>query len=242
MDFFKNTVATGFALSLIFGGLGFSASANTAATDGSVGFQPSNEKPPIVNPTDPEDEIDPEDFEGTEGPLSLDYAPSLNFGTDNPISVREITLYADLTTVTSNANGSVEVPNFVQVTDNRGSGEGWSLLVKQEGQFKTGDEDELIGAEITFENGELYNASGSISASPIGTEEFTLEFSEDGSGQSQVVMEAAEDTGEGSWGTKYAGDDDGKESVSLTVPGTSTKVANKTYSTTLVWTLQDAPQ
>ena len=39
-----------------------------------------------------------------------------------------------------------EGPNYVQVTDNRGTEAGWSLKVKQEGQFKSTSGKELTGA------------------------------------------------------------------------------------------------
>ena len=45
---------------------------------------------------------------------------------------------------------SKEGPNYVQVTDNRGTEAGWSLKVKQEGQFKSTSGKELTGAAITF--------------------------------------------------------------------------------------------
>ena len=47
-------------------------------------------------------------------------------------------------------DGNKEVPNFVQVTDNRGTNAGWKLSVTQNDQFKTADGKELTGATLTL--------------------------------------------------------------------------------------------
>ncbi|MFH4233977.1 WxL domain-containing protein, partial [Acinetobacter baumannii] len=54
-----------------------------------------------------------------------------------------------------------EVPNYVQVTDNRGTNAGWKLTVTQNEQFKTTSNQELTGAALTLKNGILNSASGS---------------------------------------------------------------------------------
>lgn len=75
-----------------------------------------------------------------------------------------------------------EGPNYVQVTDNRGTEAGWSLKVKQEGQFKSTSGKELTGAAITFKNGNVVTASDS--GKPTGPATITL--NSDGS-QSDVM-------------------------------------------------------
>ena len=50
---------------------------------------------------------------------------------------------------------------FVQVTDNRGTESGWTLHVKQNGQFKTGKDQELKAAQIRLTNGTIVTPSES---------------------------------------------------------------------------------
>ncbi len=54
-----------------------------------------------------------------------------------------------------NAGADQEGPNFVQVSDNRGTETGWTLKVKQNGQFKTEVNQELA-AKVTLSNGRWF--------------------------------------------------------------------------------------
>ena len=128
-----------------------------------------------------------------------------------------------------------EGPNYVQVTDNRGTEAGWSLKVKQEGQFKSTSGKELTGAAITFKNGNVVTASDS--GKPTGPATITL----NSDGSQSDVMSAAKGNGTGTylfdWGTDAT---TAAKSIELTVPGSTTKYAEK-YATKLTWTLTDAP-
>lgn len=128
-----------------------------------------------------------------------------------------------------------EGPNYVQVTDNRGTEAGWSLKVKQEGQFKSTSGKELTGAAITFKNGNVVTASDS--GKPTGPATITL----NSDGSQSDVMSAAKGNGAGTylfdWGTDAT---TAAKSIELTVPGSTTKYAEK-YATKLTWTLTDAP-
>ncbi|MBC9810503.1 WxL domain-containing protein [Carnobacterium maltaromaticum] len=216
------------------------ATAGTKATNGTVKFitdtditnpvDPLDPEKPVtpVDPVDPEKPVDP----GTAGPLSIDFASPLYFG-EQKISTVDKVYTADAQPLSD----STTRPNYVQVTDKRGGEQGWTLQVKQDGQFATADDNELVGASITFANGEAI--AGSASAIPsILTTGFSLV--PDGTGAAQVVMAAK--AGEGAGTQIYrAGDDATKaSSISLSVPGKTIKYQD-TYTTSLTWTLTDVP-
>lgn len=210
-------------------------------SNGVITFTPNTDPTKPVDPVDPTDPVTPVDptdptdpKPGTAGPLSIDYASSLDFGTQKITSKDEIykakaQKYID--------NDSVEKtgPNFVQVTDNRGTEAGWTLQMKQNSQFTTADADVLTGAEIVFKNGNVVTASDS--EKPTGKTTITA----DPSGALKDVMSAKVDQGAGTylldWGTDAA---TAAESIELSVPGSTTKYAKK-YSTTFTWVLTDAP-
>lgn len=192
------------------------ADVKTKDTDGVVKFQPS---------TDPE------------GPLSLKHVPTLDFG-NNEISTENQVYHA-----TAQKVGEKNSSLYTQVTDNRGSLEGWRLSVKQGGQFKSSQKaHELKGASIEFKEGQL--STESLSQPGIATETFKL----DPTGASQIIMAFKKDQGAGAWSTVYGDDSNLSEengrtvtkSVQLSVPGISEKV-NDVYQTSLTWILSDVP-
>lgn len=212
-------------------------------SNGIVEFVPDTDPTDPVDPTDPTDPIDPTDPEGpnpgTNGPLSIDYASSLDFGVQKITSKDQIYFAASqkYRAFDEEGNPSTEVkegPNYVQVTDNRGTEAGWSLKVNQEGQFMSISGKELTGATISFKKGSVVTASDS--GKPVGPE--TIVLNADGS-QSDV-MAASVGNGAGTylytWGTAATAG----ESIELSVPGSTTKYAEK-YSTKLTWTLTDVP-
>lgn len=231
------------------------AADKTRNTDGVVKFVPGDDEGPI-SPVDPEkpvvpvvpiDPIDPEKpvGPGTAGPLSLDYASSWNFG-EQKITTKDKIYYANTQKVTDPAVGPdpYEVANYVQVTDLRGTLAGWSVSVKQNGQFKTAEGATLEGAQIQLNNGTHETASAS--AAP-GTVQETITLAADGNGSAANVMAAATQQGGGTHILRFGSNDGAtpKESsmaqgVQLTVPGRTEKLA-KQYTTKLTWTLSDVP-
>lgn len=202
---------------------------------------------PNDTPTDPKDPLDPEEpvlpidptdpdgpAPGTNGPLSIDYASSLDFGRQK-ISSSDQIYYATSQKYQTADGQEKEGPNYVQVTDNRGTEAGWTLTVKQSGQFISESGKELTGAQITFTNGNV--VSNSQSGKPVGNQ--TIILNTDGS--ESKVMEASVGTGAGTflydWGTDAA---TGANSIKLSVPGSTTKYAEK-YTTKLNWNLTDVP-
>ncbi|MDT1958938.1 WxL domain-containing protein [Carnobacterium divergens] len=202
-----------------------------------VKFTPNDDITPPVDPTDPTNPvnpIDPTDPEGpnpgTNGPLSIDYASSFDFG-ENKITSKDEVYLAAPQAFTSGTEG----PNYVQVTDNRGGAQGWSLQVKQNGQFKSESGKELTGAMISFMNGEAVSASDSKTPS-IVLDKFDL--TGNGTGAAQNIVSASEGEAAGTWIYRFGDENTKGESVSLSVPGKTTKVA-ESYSTSLTWTLTD---
>ncbi|MFB5176162.1 WxL domain-containing protein [Latilactobacillus sakei] len=114
------------------------------------------------------------------------------------------------------------------VQDIRGTAAGWTLTVAQNAQFKTSDDTELTGAQITIKTPTLDTAS-----TATATVDQSLVLTTDNT--AHKIMGAA--AGEGN-GTAIADMNTG--SVTLDVPGKTVKVA-KDYTTMLTWNLADAP-
>ncbi|MCU5380490.1 WxL domain-containing protein [Bacillus cereus] len=191
------------------------------------------------NPENPNEKITPEKPEehekGTAGPLSINYVSNLHFG-QNVISGNDQTYFAKLDTV-KKGNDKIAVPNFVSVTDKRGTNVGWKLKVKQDGQFKSGT-NELTNAALTLSNPVV----NSVTAMEYAPTPFSKDVTLTPGGAAVEITTAAKGKGMGDWTTAFGkGSDQGKESVSLFVPGTTAKVKDAKYSATLTWTLEDTP-
>lgn len=230
---------------------------------GTVKFTPSDKPTKPVNPLNPNPEspiipsvpdgskVD----DGTAGPLSLDFASSLDFG------IQQITS----TTVSYNASAQkysdqyghneTSGPDFVQLTDNRGTFSGWTLSVKQVGQFKTANGDELHGASVTFMSAQHTSVNGSSDGISL-VSSFTL----DPNGSAIPVMS-------GNYATKGTNGTDGTHimrfgdattlsqsdingdgssrgltdtAIKLSIPGKTQKLSTS-YTTVLNWILGDTP-
>lgn len=218
-----------------------------------IQFEASTETTPPTDPINP-GEIDPETGkpvepgpedpttpdnkpeQGTPGPLSIDYASSLDFGTQKITSTNQF--YKAAPQKFKNRT-KPEGPNYVQVTDGRGSDAGWSLQVKQNGQFKSTTDKVLTGAEIRFTNGSV--ASASASPFPSNFKDiFALTINKDGEGVADTIMSAKTGEGSGTYLLVFGDDDSAGDSIELFVPGSTTKYADK-YATSITWTLTDVP-
>lgn len=223
----------------------------TYSSNGVIKFVP-NTNP--TEPTDPEEPgegvepIDPTNPEGpnpgTPGPLSIDYASSLDFGV-NKISSKDETYYAN---AQSYSDKDKVTANYVQVTDNRGSSAGWSLKVKQEQQFENADAkySELKGAAITINDSVAVSNSEGVEA-PTTQASIVLE-----PGTAVAVMDATDGAGDGTWVSRFGNvakvaveqedgstkDIDKNTSVQLDVPGSTPKSAVE-YRANLTWVLAE---
>ncbi|MGG0175292.1 WxL domain-containing protein [Gottfriedia acidiceleris] len=184
-----------------------------------------------VNPTDPEDPHEP----GTKSALSIDYISNFRFG-EQEISGQNKVYTAQLDSVKQASNDSIiQVPNFIQVTDQRRTNTGWKLTVQQNGQFKSGS-NELTGAELKLTNPFL-NSSTAVQYKP---EANTVIL--DPNGAPQDVAFADQGKGHGTWTIAYGQNKaEGATSITLFVPGAAYKVADAQYKTSLTWTLSDTP-
>lgn len=203
------------------------------SSNGSITFETDDSKTDPVDPTNPENPVTPTDPSepGTDGPLSIDFASNFKFGTQK-ITTATKTYYAALQTFTDAA----DAPNYVQVTDKRGTAEGWILSVKQNEQFKTAENDGLKGAVISTSNG----TTASIMDDDYRptTVNPAVNFTP---GAENVLVSASANQGMGTWIYKFGTDaNEGASAIALEVPGKSVKLA-KTYTTTLTWNLKSVP-
>lgn len=189
------------------------------------------EKPVIEEPVKP---TDPDVKPGTNGPLSIDYVSNFHFGTQT-ISGNGATYYADLPEIKTHDGHLKRVANYLQVTDDRANGKGWTLTVKQEGQFKAGSS-VLEGAELSLSN---LNSTSPLSTN--GPKGFNVTLDPTGANASAVLV-AEERNGMGTWLSSFGKDDkEGAQSIALSVPAEQIITVGEDYKTSLRWILADTP-
>ncbi|WP_236823156.1 WxL domain-containing protein [Bhargavaea massiliensis] len=213
---------------LLFGFGTSSVVASTYSSEATIHFEtlvPEVKDP--ETPTEPLDpNKDPEDgITEDSGLLTLDYVSSLNFGI-HTISDTEETYE------------SLNNRPFIQVSDRRGTGDGWQITAELE-EFKNGvsEEASLIGSSITFANGEAVSPGGTTK--PVAKDPVKVIAG----GAAQPVLIADKGTGQGTWINRWFPKEpvgSTNNSVTLTVPaGTATE---GTHKAEIIWTLTDAPQ
>lgn len=210
---------------------------SSVETSGQIGLSPNKNEKPILNPLNPTEKltvIDNLDASiqqsyGEQGVLTIDYVSNFQLGSHQATKETEKIKALDQKALTEN-QVEITVPNFIQITDTRGTNSGWQLTVKQVQQFTTNSKDypELTGAVLSLNNG-TYSTPTMNQLWIASNQTLTI-------GQEQVVMKAEEGTGGGT--NLYFWKDQG---IVLTVPGNSPKLA-QTYQTSLVWSILDAPQ
>ncbi|CAM3372653.1 WxL domain-containing protein [Vagococcus fessus] len=236
-------------------------------SQGAITFTPNEGQTDPEDPNKPGEPVIPEidpNFPGgpnpgTNGPLSIDFASSFYFGkqeittthktydTNIQEYVKKIWDKEKGEWVEDPAGTLTEGPNYVQVTDNRGTEAGWTLKVKQAKQFTSKENHVLKGATVAFKEGHVVTDSSSAAPTPV--KEFTLNFDEGEASAESIVMEAKSGKGAGTYLNNFGTWNDTKEtpgefkgsakkSVQLNVPGTTTKYAER-YDTDFVWTLSD---
>lgn len=230
--------------------------ANSYESNGAVQFIPNEGKTDPVDPInpDPDQPVNPVDptkpdgpDDGTNGPLSIDYASSFDFGV-NRISNKDENYFARAQKYTNNA----DTPNFIQVSDNRGTNAGWILKVKQVAQFESATETlnhTLTGAKISLSSPKVSSNAENV-ASPVAKDNLSLI-----PGAETIVTSAEKNAGAGTWSTYWGSVEQVDEvnqagetnkvnvtkDINLSVPGSTPKDAVK-YQTKLVWTITEAPQ
>jgi hypothetical protein len=215
-----------------------SADEATYDSTGSIIYTPSTDSTNPVDPSNPAQPQSPKNPDGTDpnpgtaGPLSIDFASSFDFGTQK-ITSSDMTYNAVAQTFADGTTG----PNYVQVTDNRGTLAGWSLSVTQNAQFSTGGTgvgSTLDGAQMTLDNGNI----ASVSATPADQSVASTTLIP--GAQSGTILGATDGSGAGTNLLDFGDTSTADSSVSIKVPGATTKLA-QAYTTDLTWTLSDTP-
>lgn len=225
-------------------------------SNGVVGFEENESITNPVDPTNPIEPVDPIDPNvpdgkpepGQKGPLSIDFASSFSFGV-NKISNKDQVYYADA----QYYEQYEPTPNYVQVTDHRGTLAGWTLTVKQVGQFQSTENvtyKTLPGVAVSLNNIGINSTVTDIDPPTSPNSIFLVPDSSE-----QLVLQANSGQGAGTW-EEYWGEletvnqekPDGTngnrlvtKAVSLTVPGKTPKSAT-TYATTFIWSIKEIPQ
>lgn len=211
-------------------------------TDPTNPVDPENPDRP-THPIDPTDPNGPQP--GTSGPLSIDFASSIDFG-KNKISNKDETYYANPQHLIFDDGSEKDVPNYIQITDNRGTNAGWTLKVRQESQLRNDftKNKELTGAEITLsESRAISNQPGLGAVAPKVYNVVLVP------GSSANVMVASDGKGGGTWLDVFGKLDEKKvenkkvlknSSISLFIPGSTPKDAVK-YMSKLTWMLSEVP-
>lgn len=226
------------------------ATGDSATTTGKIKFivdEDNTVTPPVDPEGSPGEPINPAVPEGGStgngGPLSLDFAPNFDFS-EQVVSTTTKTYYAGL--VADKETGR-EVANFVQLSDKRGTGAGWTLSVIQNGQFSSSDGDVLTGAELHLKHA-THNSNMPATVAPdvVASDDVTL-----GLETAEKLVEAQPKTGMGMHQLRFGNNlDTDKEgnpqevtaptAVALVVPGSAIQYA-KEYTTTLEWVLSELP-
>lgn len=215
--------ACGFSLSYFSFPI-LAATVSTVTSNATVTFTPGTELTGPVDPDDPSKPLDPPgQGTGESGPLSIDYVPNITFGSQAISGSQKV------------YNAS-ELKPFVQVTDIRGTGAGWNVIAKAT-PFNDGAADSLKGSTVTFAGGYAISANSSASKpTPSNPVVLTTDNTE------ATVVVANENSGLGTWVDRWYPTETtatSNDNVTLTVPSGSATA--KTHTSTITWTLADAP-
>ena len=218
------------------------APAGLANTEGKVQFSEDTSTGVPIDPTEPGTEVTPDVPGGsTTGPLRIDYVSNFDFG-EQMISGSTKTYHSKKIKITQNTSSTEKyVPEYLQVTDNRGTNSGWHLTASRS-EFSDGT-DQMTGTQLKIENSEKVSAVSPqlpTSDDPIEMKNFEIPIGTDAD-----VIYAEAGKGMSTWIHSFGpiGETAAVEenpSVLLTIPANSKK--NKTdYKSTITWTLTDAP-
>ncbi len=210
------------------------------------------EPTPIVDPELPQYSIEPDADEngengvtGNTAELRIDYVSNFSFGSQ-PISSHEQVFHAALIQADAEhtADGRIEVPAFVQVTDLRGTARGWTLSVRQNDYF-TVSSGEYTGTRLTGARLILSNIRTNAVLTEERAEAVREEIIFDTVGEYHNLMTASGGQGTGIQVAHFGEYDQGQKnsalsSVSLEVPAAVRKIAAP-YQTSFTWLLADVP-
>lgn len=212
-------------------------------------------------------EVDPGGSDGSPGDgtksFNITWVSNFRFnerksdGTFEPIILNGngMTLWAKGTKLTlnlTNEDGELtgekkvytNIPNFVQVTDNRGTANGWNLTVSRT-EFTGRDSENktqvLAGAELTLNHQSIYGPEG-VPAPQINDGKVVKIGSDN-----EKLMTANKGSGTGTWSLNFGefNQTDNtlveKTGVKLVIPASAQPKANVEYKSEITWTLTDGP-
>ena len=181
------------------------------------------------------------------GDIQLDFASDIHFGRHEIIN-EDMTLFAQPLLTASDP-----IEQFVSVTDTRGTMQGWSLRVVQNGQLTATTETKrktLVGAELsivgTFATREL-STTGVVSHPNPSEVPAVFEITLDPSGEtSSLIAQAGVGQGAQNWLVQFGvpdgiGENTMNNNLRLFIPGTTPRDPVE-YTTTLTWYLIHAPE
>ncbi|EOH94986.1 hypothetical protein UAW_02065 [Enterococcus haemoperoxidus ATCC BAA-382] len=219
----------------------------------------------IVDPEHPNKGVDPGPSPSTDGALRFDFVPQLNFW-NNVISEKDQVYHANAQLF---LDGTGARGNFVQLSDYREKGSGWSLQVRQETQLINAStkNKELKGSVISFDQSWTNSINSPSYAPNVSKEVIHI----NNIGETYDLAQAKPGTGEGTWSIIFGASIDngqGKKdtlspridqsgqpfldsdfnnqpiyqnsAVSLFIPG-KTKKDPVHYQTMLTWILSELP-
>lgn len=210
-----------------------------ATTQGDVQFTLDYSDPEVIIPGEPGIPGEPET--GTPppeiyGPLRIDFVSNFDFGIQDLNDSTGGLFYANTQRWVGDTPNS---PLFTQVTDLRGTQEGWRLTLLQPEQFRNLD-GFLRGAQLRFQNVSVTNTSGQL---PTQSMPAILE-----PGVLTEVANAASLHGMGTthvlFGTIENALGDTTPDVQLSVPEYALPAGTEDliFQTTLLWVLENTPQ
>ncbi|MEG0256533.1 WxL domain-containing protein [Vagococcus sp.] len=251
------------SVSLIPKNVNAEKSAKELTGNGSITYEVSDFETPPVDPEHPEKKVDPgEEYTKTTGLLRFDYIPRLHFGAQE-ISSKDQSYQVNAQLFKDDTEAR---PNYIQVTDNRGSIAGWEVSVRQETPFQNEQTKNklLKGAVLSFDK-QWVNSTMPKETQPTVMKD-AIKIDEIGA--SYPIAKAEKGKGAGTWVVPFGstGEVEGQEKtltpllnadgkpvtdasfnnkpiyknsgIQLFVPGAIQKDPVK-YKTVLTWTLSE---
>ena len=209
--------------------------------------------------------VDPGEIISTTGPLRLDYVPSFSFR-KTKISKNTMTAKAEAQLL---HHGTGPRANFIQVSDYRNTQAGWSLLIRQEHQFRDDKKANasLKGATLSFDKAWSYSSLGQPYAPAVSKETIVM----NNIGDTYPLAKAEPGKGIGTWSISFGASETNplkqantlsikrdeknnietnpsfenqkiyeNDAIQLTIPASSVIHAGD-YSTVLTWIIAELP-
>lgn len=208
---------------------------NAATSNASVEFIAPTAAPEILNPDNPNEDatsgqIEEGSITNEVGVLTLDFASNFVFGENELSATAESYNLLNVTTP------------FVQVTDVRGTGEGWRLTASLSG-FTESAQPSLPGAKILLANTTVVASDENTSALNTPTTEIgTIVLTSDNT-EINITTATEPNRGMGTWLTRWQDDDadisNGNANVTLEIPASVARTGN--HNAKITWTLYDTP-